>query len=76
MQCVIAFFPYRFGAASFLHLLLGDNATSPPPPTTTATTPGVTRDRAIAAGYLVIVASQLAWAAEQTDRYHEAFPTG
>ena len=64
MNCVIAFYPYRFVASSLVAKLHGA---------------GARRRRhtlAVAGGFVAIVASQLVWASGQTDQFHEAFPTG
>lgn len=61
MNCVIAFFPYRFIAASAVAAAGGRVAHYSTP---------------ICLGFWAILASQAAWAADQTDQFHAAFPTG
>lgn len=61
MNCVIAFFPFRFLAMALARASgLGERALSTP--------------SAVAFG--CVCAQQMHWALGQTDLYHEAFPTG
>lgn len=61
MNCVMAYFPYRFIAASLI-VASGKNEAQ--------------FSLAIALGFWAIVGQQALWAADQTPQFHGAFPTG
>lgn len=61
MNCVIAYFPYRFVASSAVVAAGGSAARS---------------SAAITVGFWALVASQAVWASAQTPLFREAFPTG
>jgi len=61
MNAVIAFYPYRFTVSSLIALAVGDERRL---------------GNAAAAGYVAITFALMQDATAQTDRYHEAFPTG
>jgi hypothetical protein len=61
MNCVIAFYPYRFSAAAALHHFGRSEAKW---------------SVAVAVGYAAVACALLRDALSMTDLYHEAFPTG